>query len=199
VRPAAAAFAVLALATILALNPGPIATGGSAHAAAADCTWQRHSKRLVKHVRRDGKVRRVVHKRHWWSCEATVAPEIGSPPVATPPPAPTPSPSPPPTPEPEPEPVAKRVSVKALEYSFTLSRPSISAGAVTVELNNQGEDPHNLQLEREGGGEAALEIAETGPDANRTASFSLAAGKYRLWCSLESHDEWGMNATLVVD
>ncbi len=131
---------------------------------------------------------------------AGVGPAPVAPPTAAPAPAPAPSPgpSPAPAPEPEPEPVANRVSVKALEYSFTLSRPSVSAGAVTVELNNQGEDPHNLQLEREGGGEAAQEIAETGPHTNRTASFSLPAGKYRLWCSLESHDEWGMNATLVV-
>lgn len=197
----AAALAVPVLAAALVLGPGTPATGGGDRAAAADCTWQRHSKRVVKHVRRDGKLGRIVRKRHWWTCEATAAPELGPAPVATPAPtpAPVPSPTPTPTPQPEPEPAANRVSVKALEYSFTLSRPAVSAGAVTIELNNQGEDPHNLQLEREDGGEAPLEIAETGPNTNRTASFSLSAGRYRLWCSLESHDDWGMNATLQVD
>ena len=43
-----------------------------------------------------------------------------------------------------------RLSVKAAEYSYTLSRPAVSAGEVIVELNNQGEDPHNLNLQREG-------------------------------------------------
>ncbi len=197
---AAIATAVAALVVLLGLAaaielPAPLPHGGTA--AAADCSWQRHSKRVVKQVRRHGRPRRIVRVRHWWSCEALpAAPAIGPTPVVAPPPSPAPAPPPPPEPEPEPEP--NRVGVKALEYSFTLSRPSVAAGAVTVELNNQGEDPHNLQLEREGGGEAPLAVAETGPKANRVAQFELPAGKYRLWCSLESHDEWGMNATLVV-
>jgi plastocyanin len=191
---ALAAALVAILTTALTLAPGALPSGSADRAAAADCSWQRHTKRIVKQLRREGKLRRVVRRRHWWSCDALPAPAaLGAPPVVAPSPAP---PAPPAAPEPESEP--NRVSVKALEYSFTLSRPSVSAGAVTVELNNQGEDPHNLQLEAAGGGGAPLEIAETDPRQNRTASFELEAGSYRLWCSLESHDDWGMNATLVV-
>jgi len=36
------------------------------------------------------------------------------------------------------------VSVAAREWTFTLSRPVVAAGSVTVELRNVGEDPHNL-------------------------------------------------------
>ncbi|HEV7616065.1 MAG TPA: hypothetical protein VGO36_07525 [Solirubrobacterales bacterium] len=192
-RALAAAIAV-ALAAVLSLSPAPGPLGGG-RAQGADCAWQRHSKRVVKHVRRGGKLRKVVRVRHSWSCDPIAAPPLG--PVTSPTPSPVP-PAPTPQPEPEPEPGPNRVSVKALEYSYTLSRPSVEAGDVTVELNNQGEDPHNLHLEREGGGEPPLEVAETGPSENRVAHLELPEGKYRLWCSLESHDEWGMNATLVV-
>ena len=162
---------------------------GAWRAAAADCTWQRHAKRVVKRVKRAGRVRRVVRVKRWWSCERTATPPLGAAPPTS-----APAPSPPPT---EPSGPA-RLSVKALEFSYTLSRPGIPAGEAIVELNNQGEDPHNLNLRLEGGEEAPLEVSEAGPLEHRTARFDLPAGTYRLWCSLPQHDEWGMNATLTV-
>ena len=67
-----------------------------------------------------------------------------------------------------------------------------------VELNNQGEDPHNLELEREGSGDPPLEIPERPPYAQTTARFTLSPGTYRLYCSLYKHEDKGMEATLVV-
>jgi len=180
------AVAAVAAALLLPLGGGAL---GAAPAAAAECVWHRHTKRVVKRVKRHGKVRRVVRKSHRWTCDP-----VASAPVASPSPSPA-------TGEPAPpeEPVANRVSVKSAEYLFILSRPSVNAGAVTVELNNYGEDPHNLHLKRQGGGaEPELEIAETGPQQRTVAQFALAAGTYRLWCSLPEHDELGMHATLEV-
>lgn len=188
-RRAAAGGAALALVATLILAPtSPVA--GDGIAGAAECTWKRNAKRIAKRVKRHGKVRRVVRVKRWWSCEPL--------PVA-PLPAPAAIPTPPePSPEPEPETGPPRLSVKALEFSFTLSRPTLPAGEAIVELNNQGEDPHNLKLQLEGSEGEPLEIAEAGPLEHRTAKFDLAAGTYRLWCSLPQHDEWGMNASLVV-
>jgi plastocyanin len=161
----------------------------SGTAAAAECRWERHTKRVVKRVRRHGKVRRVVRRRIVWSC----VPQAEAPPIAAP------ALAPPATSEPEPEPEANRVSARAAEYYFTLSRPKVKAGAVTVELNNQGEDPHNLNLQREGDTGEPLQIPEADSLQRNVASFDLPAGKYRLWCSLPEHEEKGMSTTLTVE
>jgi plastocyanin len=186
---ALAVAVALTLAATLSLAP----TGqgiGSGQASAADCAWQQHSKRVVKRVKREGRVRRVVRVKRWWTCVPSPAP----PALAVPAPIPAPAPQPPP----EPEPAVGRLSVKAAEYSFTLSRPALAAGEAIVELNNQGEDPHNLNLRREDSEDPTLTVAEAGSLERRTARFTLVAGTYRLWCDLPEHDERGMNATLLV-
>jgi len=162
----------------------------SGTAGADECTWVKHSKRVVKRLRRHGKVRRVVRMRHWWTC----APHAEAPPLAPPslvPPAPAP--------QPEPEPEANRLAVKSSEYYFVLSRLRVKAGDVTIELNNRGEDPHNLNLQLEGDAGAPLEIPETDSEQRSVASFDLPAGRYRLWCSLPEHEEKGMHTTLTVE
>ncbi len=187
------------LVLVLVLVAGALASSGAgsiavAGDAGAECTWQRHSKRVVKQVRRHGRRQRVVRLRHWWSCEA--------PPAETSAPAPTSAPPATPPSEPEPEPVANRVGVKSKDsggYSYTLSRPQAGAGAITIELNNEGEDPHNLNLRLEGGGEPVHSLADTAPGKQRVATFDLPAGTYRLWCSIPTHDEQGMHATLVLE
>lgn len=193
-----AAVVALALAAALSLTPaiGGIGGGGN-QAAAADCTWQRHSKRVVKRVKRDGRARRVVHVKRWWACTPL------APPAATAlPPPPLPAPAAQPIPEPEPPP--RRVSAKvddatAEAFSFILSRPFVVTGEVTVELNNQnGQDPHNLNLGPEGSGDPPLAVGEAGPGESRVARFDLSPGDYRLWCSLPPHEEWGMSVDLEV-
>jgi plastocyanin len=163
-------------------------------AAAAECTWKRQVKRVVKRVRRDGKLRRVVRRKPRWVCvPRAVAPVVG-------PPAPAPpAPAPPLPPPPEPEPEANRLAVRAGEYFYILSRPSVRAGEVTIELNNRGEDPHNLNIREEGDEGTPHEIPETDSLQRNVASFELPAGNYRLWCSLPEHETRGMHTTLVVE
>jgi plastocyanin len=124
-----------------------------------------------------------------WSC----VPQAEAPPISAP------ELTPPATSEPEPEPEANRVSVRSAEFYFILSRPKVKAGAVTVELNNQGQDPHNLNLQREGDAGEPLQIPEADSLQRNVASFDLPAGKYRLWCSLPEHEEKGMATTLTVE
>lgn len=195
VRAAALAAACAALLAITALVPAGGITPHGERAAAADCVWHRHAKRVVKHVFRRGRVRRVVRIRHWWTCEETQAPAYTVP-VAPPAPAP-PSPT-------QPEPEANVVGVTADDalgdFGYTLSRPSTRSGKVRVELNNQGEDPHNLNLQREGSeGEPIYQLANALPGQQQSASFELPPGTYRLWCSLLEHDKEGMHTTLVVE
>jgi hypothetical protein len=193
-RALAAAVALALVATLSLVTDGPIAA--SNRAAAADCAWQRHSKRVVKHVRRAGRARRVVQVKRWWTCNPlAAAPAIEIPPASLPPPGSQPGA--------EPDPPPRRVSVKAddatpEDFSFSLSRPFVVSGEVTVELNNQGQDPHNLNLRLKGSEDSPLEVGEAGPGESRVAHLTLAPGAYRLWCSLPQHDEWGMNVELEV-
>jgi plastocyanin len=171
-----------------------MAMASLAHAAppapAEGCAWQRHSKSVVKHVKRHGQLRRVKRLKHWWTCDAQ--PSAFAPPAALPPPAP----ATPPTEEPQSQ--INRLGVKAVEYIYTLSRPEVSAGETIVELNNQGEDPHNLKLQLEGSEEPPLEVPTAATLEQTSAHFTLASGTYRLYCSLYKHDAKGMSATLVV-
>jgi len=183
---AALLTAFLVLFVVTKTTAAPVAAPGAA--SAAECTWKRHSKRVVKRVHRHGKVRKVERRKNWWTCL----------PVAAAPAAPAPAPAPPASFDPEPEPEGNRLAVKGTEYYFVLSRPSVKAGAVTIELNNQGEDPHNLNLRLEGSGEEPHQIAETDSQQRTVATFELPAGKYRLWCSLPEHEEKGMATTLLV-
>jgi plastocyanin len=98
----------------------------------------------------------------------------------------------------EPGPTLPHLGVKAVEYSYTLSRPEVNTGEVIVELNNQGEDPHNLVLEHEGTEDPELEIPSTPSVSQASANFTLSPGSYRLYCSLYRHEAKGMEATLVV-
>jgi plastocyanin len=200
-RVALAAAVALALAA-LALAPGLAPTAAGGRAAAADCSWQRQAKRVVRHVRRQGRPRRLVRVVHRWVCvplaAAPAAPSTPTGPAPAPAPAPTAQPpNQPPTPE------IGHLGVKAEDsgepWSFTLSRPNVAAGEVIVELNNKGGDPHNLNLQLVGGEEAPLQVSEAGPEEHRAGRFTLAPGTYRLWCSLPEHEAKGMSATLVVD
>jgi hypothetical protein len=191
-----AALVALPLAAAVCLAPAIGTAGGPDRATAADCAWQRHSKRIVKHVKRDGRRRRVVRTKHWWACNPLAAP-----PALTEPPAAPPPPSAGPAPAPE---LPRRVGAKVEDedpedFHFILSRPFVYSGEVTVELDNSlGGDPHNLNVQLEGSADPALEVGEAEPGESRVGHFDLAPGTYRLWCSLPQHEEWGMKADLEV-
>jgi plastocyanin len=159
--------ALIGAALAVGLTSGPAA--GRETAGASGCAWHKHTKRVVRHVRRHGKRRRVVRVKHWWSCD----------PVAPNGPA--------------------RLGVKAYEYNFLLSRKSIAPGEVIVELDNQGEDPHNLNIAPTGATDPLVHFEDT-PSLERTSKrFSLAPGTYELWCDLPEHEALGMHATLTVE
>lgn len=189
-RARGAVIAALCLATAaiwLTSAMAPVAAGpvGPDSASAGDCVWRKHSKRVVRWVRRDGRQRRVVRVHRWWRCHPIASPTV---PVPPPPPLPV-----------DPDPILPgRLSVRADEFNYILSATTISAGDVLIELDNRGEDPHNLNLARTGSADAPLSIDEIGPLSRATGRFTLTPGTYRLWCSLPLHEEWGMTAELTV-
>jgi hypothetical protein len=112
---------------------------------------------------------------------------------------PAPGPGQPESPAPDAPALPRFVSVAAREFSLTLSRPLVGAGAVTVELRNSGEDPHNLVVSPEGTHTPLASFSEIDPGTYERRSVALSPGRYQLWCSLELHEGLGMSTTLRVE
>ena len=96
-----------------------------------------------------------------------------------------------------PGPSPTRIQVVAREYSFVLSRLRVKAGPAILELVNDGQDAHDLRIQRQG----ARHIGGIGtvPSGSyRDLSLKLVPGRYSLWCSLANHRALGMTATLIV-
>jgi plastocyanin len=87
-------------------------------------------------------------------------------------------------------------------YTLRLSRTTLTAGTVVVQLVNQGEDPHNLRIVRTSPAGATADVPETAPSAQTAKTLTLSPGTYYLFCTLTtpvSHEAAGMHATLRVD
>jgi hypothetical protein len=177
---------------------------GSAGAASAGCVWQRHAKRVVKHVKRHGKATKVERVKHFWTCEPL--PEATVPPVVQPLPVPTPPPTPPA--EPAPELKANAIAVVADDentqgiFSYRVLAEEPRTGPLTLQLQNDGEDPHNLNIQAIGPGgpegKPIDEIEDTAPGAQNTKVIELPPGEYRMFCSIGHHAEHGMEARIVI-
>jgi plastocyanin len=179
-----AGLVAVAIGSAVALCGGPTPRGGNGlgleSAAAALCNPVEHSKRVVKRKRvvRHGKkrLRKVTRIRRWTTCE----------PIPLFPPEPTPP---------------DRLQVKARDsagWYFLLSRPDVDAGNVTVELVNEGEDDHNLQMQQGGTG-PQYSIPDLPSLQRATATFNLTPGIWHLWCNLPGHEAAGMSANLAVN
>jgi plastocyanin len=202
-RVLAVALAALVLgAALTATNGGwPL---GRAGAAGTTCVWIKHTKRVVKHVKRHGKPKRVVHLKHYVTCRKVAVPEP-TPTVTTPAPVTTAPSETAPTPAPEPEPNA--VSITAYEkpgFSFGASRQTVKAGQLTVQLIDAGEDEHNMKMQRVGPGEVpegpvVTMVSALPTKPSEPVSVTVQPGTYRMWCTLPHHDEKGMHTTITVE
>ena len=94
-------------------------------------------------------------------------------------------------------PTPARLGVQAEEFHLVLSRPSVKAGVMEIELQNTGEDPHDLRL-RKIGGHHTFVVSVTQPGARRTIAINMKPGRYRLWCSVAGHRALGMQTVLRV-
>jgi len=117
--------------------------------------------------------------------------------------APSSSASPGPTEAPPPEvpvepPSIPHVQVSAVEYSFSLSRTTVPAGKVVLQFVNAGQDEHNLQLEPAQGPPTEA-FANTPSKGVADLQLEMQPGSYTLFCSLPTHEQKGMKATLVVE
>ena len=90
-----------------------------------------------------------------------------------------------------------RLGVTATEFHLMLSRASVKAGVVEIELQNDGQDPHDLRVRRVGGSHT-FNVPLVDPGKRRTVAIHVKPGSYRLWCSVADHRALGMQAVLRV-
>lgn len=93
-----------------------------------------------------------------------------------------------------------RLFVDAREWSVTLSRASLPAGRVRLQMHNAGEDDHDLRLRRlSRRGKVTgptLKVPVTTPGDMAEQTITLRRGRWKVWCSLPGHARSGMRATL---
>ena len=94
-------------------------------------------------------------------------------------------------------PAPARVQIVAREYSYTLSRLHVKAGEAILELDNFGEDAHDLRVRRVGSKHVA-KLGKVAPGKYADLTLHLPPGRYSLWCSVADHRQKGMHATLIV-
>ena len=91
-----------------------------------------------------------------------------------------------------------RLLVRGQEFDLTLSRSEIGPGPALIQFQNDGEDPHDLQIRKQKGG-ATRSVGELEPGALGSVEIRLQKGaRYQLWCSLLNHRDLGMEAKLKV-
>lgn len=179
---------------VVALLVAALGATASAPAPAAAAAKPKYCKKKPSKLTKKQRKRcKRKHRTH----STTTAPitQPVTPPVVDPPPAPDPTtPADPGTPA-----TLGRLGVTAKEFKLTLSRTSLTPGDALVQLQNAGEDPHDLHIEPAGGGALAADFPETDPRTQHQERVTFAPGTYKLYCSLPGHDALGMHATLTVE
>lgn len=157
---------------------GGVAAARPAHHAKKHCVRRHHKRRCTK--------RRSRHR------------QAHPPTITHPATEPTPTPSTPGgTTTPPPQQIA-HLQVTEREFSIIPSRTTVAGGAVAVELDNRGEDPHNLRVERTDGRATAFDFDLARPGSVTTKTLDLGAGTWKLYCTLPGHDAMGMHAQITV-
>jgi uncharacterized cupredoxin-like copper-binding protein len=90
-------------------------------------------------------------------------------------------------------PTAPKLEIGATEMRYSPSRIAVAAGDVPVVLRNEGQVVHDLRIE----GKPTL-LIEAAAGKTASATWSLAKGRYEIYCSLPGHRVAGMEGVLEV-
>lgn len=95
--------------------------------------------------------------------------------------------------------VIEALDATLTEWAVTLSRDSIRAGGVTINIRNGGSVTHAFEVEGAG---QEYESGDVAPGAIVTMSLNLTAGEYKVYCPIvaggTSHESRGMVTRLRV-
>ncbi len=187
-------FALLACVALAGAGLATATADGARHR-----TRPRHVRLVATKARGHGRVPAAVPGRPPLRGIAIGSPSLPAPPPPVPPAPPDPVPTTPTVPPPA---CPTALGVSEAEYYTRLSRSTVCPGALTVELRNAGMDDHDLKILDTDSGQVVATWEVTHPGTAAQRHVVLAAGSYRLFCTLSdgngSHDAQGMHATLTV-
>lgn len=87
--------------------------------------------------------------------------------------------------------------VYAREFRLNTSRKVLPAGRVVIQIENIGEDDHDVAVRTAAGRQLA--VTPVIPSRGRAElRLRLPAGRYTLWCRVAGHLDHGMSTTFVV-
>jgi uncharacterized cupredoxin-like copper-binding protein len=90
----------------------------------------------------------------------------------------------------------RTVKVSETEFKLTPASPNVpKAGAIEVQVRNDGSTEHALEIEAPGGEVKTDPIA---PGKSATLKVDLKAGSYEWYCPIDGHRGKGMSGTLSV-
>lgn len=90
---------------------------------------------------------------------------------------------------------ATQVTVGEVEFKLILSTDSFSPGHYTFKAINQGKIVHSLEITGPG---VSATTPNLQPGKSANLDVTLQAGKYDLFCPIDSHKSLGMNAEITV-
>jgi uncharacterized cupredoxin-like copper-binding protein len=91
-------------------------------------------------------------------------------------------------------PTAPTLELTATEMRYAPSSIAVAGGDISVVLHNKGPVIHDLHVE----GTTPRLYAEAAPGATATTTWTLAKGRYRIFCALAGHRAAGMEGILEV-
>jgi len=173
------------------VKPRKQCTSASKHKAAKakDCKPKKKTKGKTKKAKPKKTPTAQPRKDPAPSAPAQPEPDAApSPPVATATPVPAPTPAPPGT-------YSTRTNVDLDEWFVRSSYRTLAAGPIEFNVNNRGEDDHNLAVR--GGGREYGKI-DVPPGESDMLTVTLGLGSYTLYCSLPDHEAAGMSVNINV-
>ena len=78
---------------------------------------------------------------------------------------------------------------------FTKDQLSTSAGKVKVSFENKSSVPHDVTIEKGSSKVGGTKVVTNG---STSTTVDLKAGKYTYFCSVDGHQQAGMQGTLTV-
>jgi plastocyanin len=88
------------------------------------------------------------------------------------------------------------VQVSEKEFKISLPSTTLKPGSYTFKLSNDGDQPHDLTIEREGVSKEKTPVINGGQHA--TLKAKLTAGEYDFYCSVPGHKQLGMDVKVKV-
>jgi plastocyanin len=89
------------------------------------------------------------------------------------------------------------VAVSLTDFAIDPANPTVEAGTVTFDVSNDGQAPHNLEVEGQGVEEELPEDLGAGESGQLTVELS-EPGTYEWYCPVGEHADMGMEGELTV-